>query len=182
MNSTSFLFVLYWFAPFPKFGLLPFKILDECLSIITNFLALTDFWNGLDWPIHWEKERMLPLDQAFFTCFLFLFFSWVLFLNYSLERRSPHLRICLNVFELIVFIRHFLDRCILYVFVIYKNVFIVTVIEGLFYATMKESQWGDCYMDRKIFDFFFKNGQLFYVIFKSYLSLLKSPKFMALDV
>ena len=32
------------------------------------------------------------------------------------------------------------------------------------------------------FWFFFKSGQLFYVIFKSYPSLLKSPEFMALGV
>ena len=31
-------------------------------------------------------------------------------------------------------------------------------------------------------DFFFKNVQLFYAIFKSYRSILKSPEFIALDV
>ena len=78
---------------------------------------------------------------------------------------------------LIVFIRDFSDTCILYAFVIYKKVFIVTVIERLFYATIRGSQWGDCYKDRKVL-IFFKNGQLFYVIFKSYPSLLKSSEFM----
>ena len=64
-----------------------------------------------------------------------------------------------------------------YVFVIYKNVFIVTVIEALFYATMRRLLYG-----QKSFDFFFKNVQLFYAIFKSYRSILKSPEFIALDV
>ena len=82
---------------------------------------------------------------------------------------------------MIVFIRHFLNTCILYVFVIYKNIFIVTVIQGPFYATNRGNQWGDCNMDRNVL-IFFKDGQLLYVIFKSYPSLLKFPESMTLGV
>ena len=56
-----------------------------------------------------------------------------------------------------------------------------TVIEGLFQYNSEGSQWGDCYIDRKVL-IFFKNGQLFYANFKSYPSLLKSPEFMTLGV
>ena len=80
-----------------------------------------------------------------------------------------------------MFIRHFPDTCILCAFVIYKKVFIVTVIERLFYATIRGNQWGDCYKDRKVL-IFFKNGQLFHVTFKSYPSLLKSSEFMTRGV
>ena len=80
-----------------------------------------------------------------------------------------------------MFVRHFSDTCILHAFVVYRNVFIVTVMEGLFDATMRRSQGGDCYIERKVL-IFFKNGQLFYVIFKSYPSFLKYPEFMTLGV
>ena len=52
---------------------------------------------------------------------------------------------------------------------------------GFFDATMRRSQGGDCYIERKVL-IFFKNGQLFYVIFKSYPSFLKYPEFMTLGV
>ena len=78
-----------------------------------------------------------------------------------------------NAFELTVFIRDFCRTCIL----IYTNGFNVTVIEGDFYATMQGKLCGHCYINKKKF-IFFKDGKLFYVNFKSYLSLPKSPKFM----
>ena len=56
-----------------------------------------------------------------------------------------------------------------------------TVIEGLFQCNNEGSQWGNCYIDRKVLNFF-KNGQLFYTNFKSYPLLLKSPEFMTLSV
>ena len=57
----------------------------------------------------------------------------------------------------------------------------VTVIEGLFYAAMRGSQCGNRYINKKNL-IFFKNGKLFYVTFKGYLSLLKSPEFMTSGV
>ena len=54
-------------------------------SIITHFLALNDFLTG-----YREKKGMLPLDMAFITLFFTILFSYVLFLNDSLERSSPH--------------------------------------------------------------------------------------------
>ena len=49
------------------------------------------------------------------------------------------------------------------------------------YATMRESQCDNCYINKKIL-IFFKNGKLFYVILKTHPSLLKSPEFMTPDV
>ena len=87
-----------------------------------------------------------------------------------------------NAFGWIVFIRHFCDTCILHIFVTYNNVLIVnvTAIEGFFYATMRESQCDNCYIDRKVL--IFEKFWLFYIIFKSYPSLLKFPEFMTLGV
>ena len=66
-------------------------------------------------------------------------------------------------------------------FLWYMHITCFCDIQDTFYATIRGSQWGDCYIDRKVL-IFFKNGQLFYKIFKSYLSLLKSPEFMTLGV
>ena len=47
-----------------------FSKLSE-FSIITDFLAWTDFSTVLNRQIQWEKEGVLPLDLAFITCFVF---------------------------------------------------------------------------------------------------------------
>ena len=136
---------------------------------------MADFLNELNWPIQWEKEGgVLLLDLAFITCLFLMFVSWVLFPNDCLERGSTHItakldehitfglfwEVFFNVFELTVFIWHFCDTCILHVFVIYKKVFIVKVTESLFWCKNEGSQWGDCYMDKKVL-IFFKNMKLF---------------------
>ena len=67
-----------------------------------------------------------------------------------------HLKSFFNAFELIVFIRHFCDMCILYVFVIYTNGFIVTVIEGGFLRNNEGKPMRQSLYKQKKFDFFQK--------------------------
>ena len=110
-------------------------------SIITSFLTLTDFLLGLIDQFTGRKRECCtfrPDDYYYLILFNILFFdilSSVLLLNDCLERWNPHiiakldkhitciiLKSFFNAFELIMFIRHFCDTCILHVFEIYTNV------------------------------------------------------------
>ena len=116
--------------------------------------------------------------------------SWVLLVNNCLERRSLHIKAQLD--EHITFVSFWkvflmpLSRLCLYgIFVIRAHScfcdihqrFIVTVIERGCYATIRGSQCGNFYINKNVLIFFI-NEKLFYVIFKSCPSLLKSPEFM----
>ena len=116
--------------------------------------------------------------------------SWVLLVNDCLERRSLHIKAQLD--EHITFVSFWkvflmpLSRLCLYgIFVIRAHScfcdihqrFIVTVIERDCYATIRGSQCGNFYINKNVLIFFI-NEKLFYVIFKSCPSLLKSPEFM----
>ena len=74
-----------------------------------------------------------------------------------------------NAFELIIFIRHFCDTRIFHVFWDINERLIVTVIEWVFFATVRGSQ---------CINFMYVTESCFCVIFKSHPSLLKSPEFL----
>ena len=160
------------------------------------FLNYNQFHNfvwhfiGLYWPIHWDREGLLFLDLAFIIWYFAFQYSFLSFAFKSLSRnkKPPYhslditfvsFNFFFNVFELIVFIWLFRDKCILYVFVIYNNAFIVMVIERIFYAMMRGNQFSNCYINKKV-SIFFKNGKLFFIIFHRYPSLQTSPEFMTL--
>ena len=81
---------------------------------------------------------------------------------------------------MIVFIRHLLWYVPITCFCDIHQRFIFTVIEKGFYAAMRKIQCRHFYKNKKVL-IFFKNGKLFYVIFKSCPSLLKSPEFRLLS-
>ena len=89
-------------------------------------------------------------------------------------------KVFFNAFELIVFIRHLLLYVPITCFWDIHQRFIFMVIEKGFYAAMRKSQCRHFYINKKVL-IFFKNGKLFYVIFKSCPSLLKSPEFRLLS-
>lgn len=67
-----------------------------------------------------------------------------------------------DTFELIVFIRYFLNTYILHIFMRRNSLIFLTVLSGggLFHAVMERSQCCECFIDRKI-SIVLKNGLLF---------------------
>ena len=146
------------------------------LKIITNFVAFNDFLPGVNWPNHWEKEGVLTFNLTFSTCCILLFniFSWILLLNDYLQRLNLQIENKLDedntsesFLELfLMLLSWFWDAYILHIFMIHNNVFFARSYRGLFYATVRTSQYCQCYTDKRVL-IFFKNGQLLWVILRA---------------
>ena len=109
---------------------------------------------------------MLIFDTIWILFFNIL--SWVFLLNDCLERRSPHIiakivlhiifvsfRKAFNAFELIFFIQHFCDTCILHVFEFHRYGH-----RGRFFCNNDEKSMQQFYVNKEGL-IFFKNEKLF---------------------
>ena len=166
-------------------------------SVITNFLTLIDILLGFIDQFAGRKREcwtFRPGNYYYLILLDILFFnilSWILLLNGCLETRSLHIIAKLDGrITFVSFWKYFLTPLswlslygifviyAYYMFLWYKSTFHrYGHIEG-FWCNSEEKSIEQFLYKQKSFDFFQKNGNLFYIILKSYPSLLKSPKFV----